>query len=387
MELSAAEQISGFITKGSSFLVALPAEPSLDSSAAALALQQYLSALGKTVQVVTQGGVPKSLSFLAGAENVATSLGGAGTLTIELDTSKAQLGELSYETKGSTVLVYLKAKDGSFAPSDVNISRAAANVDAVFVLGAQSFENLGSLFSENAELFFQTPKINIDINPNNEYFGTVNAVDVTSGAVSELVFELLTDIELTSVSEEVATALLTGVIANTGSFQGMNTTPDSLIRASELISLGARQQDIIKHLFKTKELPLLKLWGRALARLKTEGNRGYAYTVMNSGDFDKTDTDTSSIPSVLQEFIDNVSGFKVFGLLAEASGAVYVGVTNHPQLQMDRLLELLGFGPMALPRLPNGTEYVQVRVPGNLSEVEQRFVAALNELLPGQPNA
>jgi nanoRNase/pAp phosphatase (c-di-AMP/oligoRNAs hydrolase) len=383
MELTTAEQVAGLIQKSNTILIALPAKASLDSVAGGLALRQYLINAGKKVEVVTSGIMPRQLGFLAGVDSVLAQVKPTGLLTVTLNTSRTKLGELSYETKNDSVRIFLQAKEGAFSAADVSIETASVQFDSIIILGSESFESLGDVFTENAELFYNTPKINIDINPNNEYFGTINVVDVTASAVSEVLFSLFSRLGMGEVSEDIATALLAGITVNTNSFQGIHTTPNSLIAASELIGLGARQQDVVRHLFKTKELSLLKLWGRALARLKANDEYKFVYTAVNGSDFEKTESDISYIPLVLQEFIDNVSGFKVFGVLAETDGSVDIAVTLHPQLQTSSFLDQLGVSGVTPLRLASGTEYLHVRLPGSsLLEAEQRFVQALQQSLP-----
>ena len=121
-------------------------------------------------------------------------------------------------------------------------------MDLIIALEAHSLEDLGGLYEHNADLFFETPKINIDNNPENEYFGAVNLVDVTATSVAEILTGLLQEYEAQLLDEDIATCLLTGIISKTQSFQDVQTTPRAFLKASELVSLGGRQQDYKKYL-------------------------------------------------------------------------------------------------------------------------------------------
>src|SRR6202042_3084276 len=129
--------------------------------------------------------------------------------------------------------------------------------DLIIVLEAGSLENLGKIYEQHTDVFFETPKINIDNKANNEYFGAINLVDVTATSVAEILAELLQKYEDQLIDEDVATCLLAGIISKTHSFQHVLTTPKAFLKASELVALGGRQQEVVKHIYKTKSLPLL----------------------------------------------------------------------------------------------------------------------------------
>ena len=66
--------------------------------------------------------------------------------------------------------------------------------------------------------------INIDHHVSNEYFGTLNYVDAHAAATAEIIYSLLSELDC-SLTKEVASALYTGIVMDTGSFQYQNTTP------------------------------------------------------------------------------------------------------------------------------------------------------------------
>ena len=148
-------------------------------------------------------------------------------------------------------------------------------------------EDLGSLNEHNADLFFETPKINVDNKAENEYFGAINLVDVTATSVAEILAGLLQEYEAQLLDEDILLpCLLTGIISKTQSFQHVQTTPRAFLKASELVALeGGRQQEIIKNIYKTKPLSLLKLWGRALARMKIQEDIKAIHSVPTGVDF------------------------------------------------------------------------------------------------------
>ncbi len=318
MDTKIEQQVFDQIGKAKKILVALPEVLHADALASGLAMRLFLEKLGKEVEVVTSAQPGAEFAFLPKAAELKNTVQSVKSLVVELDTAQKKLDELSYQVLENRVEIYLKSKSAPFVPDEVKFKNEKFPVDLLVVLGCQAFEDLGGLFRDNTEVFYETPKINVDNKPGNEYFGAVNLVDVTATSLAEVLSGLFEQYEQQLVDEQIATCLLTGIITQTNSFQHAQTTPQALMKASRLVALGGRQQEIIKHVYKTKSLPLLKLWGRALARLKVLETARAAYSVLNAGDFEKTEASEDLLLPALKELLANVSGYQVLGLLAQS---------------------------------------------------------------------
>ncbi len=317
MEFSIEQQIIDLIKKSSKILIFLPSILNADSLASGLALKQFLTKMQKEAEVVTVASVPENLKFLPGADGVKNSLASQKSLVIHVDTKVKKLEEISYQTELGRASIYLKSQTHDFTPEDLSFSLAKSPVDLVVILSAKSLEDLGGVYEQQADLFFETPKVNIDNQADNEYFGAVNMVDVTATSVAEILVQVFEKYEEQLIDENIATCLLAGIIDKTSSFQHVKTTPNSFLKASQLVALGARQQEIIKHIYKTKSLSLLKLWGRALARMKLDEESQSVVSTLSLTDFEKSEATEDYLLPTLKEFLDNVSGYKVLALVSE----------------------------------------------------------------------
>jgi phosphoesterase RecJ-like protein len=164
-------------------------------------------------------------------------------------------------------------------------------------------------------------------------------VDITATSVSEILVELMQKYEEQLIDEDIATCLLSGIIEKTSSFQHVQTTPRAFLKASELVALGGRQQEVVKNIFKTKSLPLLKLWGRALARLKLIENLPVVYAPLSLMDFEKADAGSAEILPALKELVDNLGGNKIFALIFETQkNQIGLRMAVHEQVQTNKLL-------------------------------------------------
>jgi nanoRNase/pAp phosphatase (c-di-AMP/oligoRNAs hydrolase) len=383
MELSTDQQIFELVKKNNKILIVLPQNPEADSLASALGLRLFLNKLQKDVSVVSTGGLPQSLQFLPGVDGLQSQISARKSLVVTVDTSVKKLDEISYQTSETKAQIFLKAKDEEFTAADVSFSTEKFPVDLIFTLGVRSLEALGGLYEQNADLFFETPKVNIDNRANNEYFGQINLVDITVNSIAEILAELLQKYEQQLLDQDIATCLLLGIISATRSFQHVQTTPKAFLKASELVALGARQQEIVKNIYKTKSLPLLKLWGRALARMKILEDENAVYSVLALADFERAGAGAAELLPVLAEFIDNISGYKIIALLAEpAQNSETLILAVHEQLSAEKLAQSLGDGAKVLSQSLGSYKIIEQNL---TAETLENLEARLLEVLKNQP--
>ncbi len=339
MQSNTEQQILEQFKKAGKILIVLPENLNVDALSAGLALRLFLLKQQKEVSVASSGAVPLQLRFLPGAEMVQNRLAQGKSLVVSISTSVKKLEEISYEITPQAVQIYLKSQTDEFEEKDISFSKETAPLDLIIALGGKSLESFGKIFEQATDRFFETPKINIDCQAVNEYFGAINLVDITATSVSEILVELMQKYEEQLIDEDIATCLLSGIIEKTSSFQHVQTTPRAFLKASELVALGGRQQEVVKNIFKTKSLPLLKLWGRALARLKLIENLPVVYAPLSLMDFEKADAGSAEILPALKELVDNLGGNKIFALIFETQkNQIGLRMAVHEQVQTNKLL-------------------------------------------------
>jgi len=119
------------------------------------------------------------------------------------------------------------------------------------------------------------------------------------------------------ITPDVATLLLTGLITDTRSFQNPNTTPRSLEVAAELLERGARQQEIIQHVYKTKPLSTLKIWGRALNRIQVDPSSRIVWSAISREDLTEMEAKSSETHGILDELISTIPDADIHVLFTE----------------------------------------------------------------------
>jgi hypothetical protein len=69
---------------------------------------------------------------------------------------------------------------------------------------------------------------------------------------------------------------------------------------------GANRENIVRNLYQTKSVNILKLWGRILMKLATNETSTIASAEISPGDFQETGTDESALPALLEELFASV---------------------------------------------------------------------------------
>lgn len=166
------------------------------------------------------------------------------------------------------------------------------------------------------------PLINIDHHPSNNNFGTINLVINDSASTTLIIFHLLCYWK-EKITPKVATLLLFGLYYDTGSFSHSNT--DNLVFdvAAKLLSLGARNDLIVKCLFKTHSINKLRLWGEVLNNT-TITNNNIAFSGVTKKDFDKHNCTHGDLSGVI-DYLSSAKGNNFTTLLSCENDEVIKG--------------------------------------------------------------
>src|SRR6266568_111128 len=106
---------------------------------------------------------------------------------------------------------------------------------------------------------------------------------------------------------------------------------------------GADQQKIIRYLYKTQPLHLLKLWGRVMARLFWEDSIGLAWAPVYLEDFVQSRSNPTDIPFILDKIRENYSAGKMFMVLYnETAGQVRGVIKCASSDQLKKAAHVLG---------------------------------------------
>lgn len=300
-------------------ILVLPSRPSDgDSLGSALALYCVLTKLGKKVTVISAEPVPKDLKFLPMIEHIDGEFKTEGNFMI---TVNANIKDVKHEIMPGKVNIILTPDGQGISNKNISFDLGLEEYQLIVTVDTGGVEQLGEFYEKHNTLFGKIPVINIDHHASNTHFGTINHVDIKAAATTEMLVPIIQGIEAESgkilMDGDIATLLLAGIITDTGSFQHSNTTPKSLAIAAQLLDKGARQQEIIKHVYKTKSLATLRLWGHVLSKIKFKPELHFVWSIISQEDLAGTGAEMEDAGSIIDELLNNAPGAEVVALMKE----------------------------------------------------------------------
>jgi len=332
-------QIIEVIKRSNNILLMPSSPPDGDSIGSSLALYLALRKLGKHATVVCADPIPDVYDFLPMMSAIESEFAPAPDFIVTLDCAKAKIDSLQSKVENDKVNIIITAQKGQFSAEDISFSHGPNKYDLIITVDTAATQQLGRFYEDNPSLFSEVPVINIDHHASNEGFGRINWVDIMSSSTTELILTLFQKMEENLgqkiIDEDIATLLLSGVITDTGSFQNSNTTPRSFAAAASLIRHGARQQEIIQHIFKTKQLSTLKLWGRILTNIRNEEKYRLVWSVITKKDLLETGSKEDETGGIIDELLSNAPNTDVVVLLKEKDGKILSGSVRSTTDQVD----------------------------------------------------
>lgn len=289
--------------------------PDGDAVGSLLGLGLALRAAGKTVQTVLTDGVPPNLRHLPGAGEVVKRLSGQVDLAVVVDCS--------------------------------DLPRTG-----------------GALGSREVDLV-------IDHHVTNLEFGKVNLVDPDEVATCAILALRMPQWGL-KIDTDVATDLLTGLIADTIGFRTSNMNSQALRLAADLMDTGANLSDLYRRALVQKSYEAARYWGKGLDRLVREG--GLVWTSLTLDDRRAVSyhgNDDADLVNVLS----SIDGDVAVVFIEQHGGKVKVSWRSRPGIDVSNLA--LRFGGGGHPAAAG------VEMQGDIEEVKNRVLTATRELLDG----
>lgn len=253
-ESGAKQQIVDTIQGADTILVTVSTDPSVDELSSALGLTMYLNDMGKHATAVVSGELPPAISFLEPTKTFAPTVDSLRDFVIALDKEKAD--HLRYKVEGDVVKIFITPYKTVITDKDLEFTQGDYNVEAVIALGVTDQDHLDKALSAHGKIFHDATVATIGTAQSS--LGTIDWSDESASSVAELVTSLVSGIKNDDnpVSSQVASALLTGIVAATDRFSNDKTSSRTMSLAGELMAEGANQQLIASKLREGAKLPL-----------------------------------------------------------------------------------------------------------------------------------
>ncbi len=312
MSLNPQEQFKKILENSKEVLILIPENPSADAVGSAWGLYYFLEKLNILPTIAFSNHLSEKFNFLPRPENILSEISGARDFVLSFNTAQNKIMQVRHEEKGDTFNILVTPEKGSVDPRDFSFILAKFKYDLVIVIDCSDLEKLGQLYLENTDLFFEVPVINIDHKSDNDNFGQINLTDITASSSCEILAQTFKEIYPELIDKKIATCLLAGLIGATDSFQKKNTTPKALLASASLMDKGADQQEIIRWMYKTQPLHILKLWGRAMAKINWDETSKLVWSTLSVEDFVQSRSTSDDLPIIISKLEENYSEGKIF---------------------------------------------------------------------------
>ncbi|MGG1879280.1 bifunctional oligoribonuclease/PAP phosphatase NrnA [Paenibacillus cisolokensis] len=310
------QQVKSFLLEHDDYLVVSHVQPDGDAVSSTLAVGWLLSCLGKKFAMMNEGPIPKRMSGLWHADEL-------------INLSEQQPGR---------------------------------NFKFVICVDCADFDRVGRTkewFAEDALI------VNIDHHPTNNRYGAVNAVRSDAAATAEILYDLLQLFDI-RWDADIATALYTGLLTDTGGFRYSNTSPKVMGIASELLSHGVNGPELAELLLEEMTLPQMQVLVQALNTLSLSEDGKIAWVYVTPEHMKLCGAINEDLEGIVN-YPRNIQGVEVGILFKQLeNGGVKVSLRSAGKVDVAALAQSFGGG--------GHVRAAGCRMEGNLEEVITRIV-------------
>lgn len=255
------QQIAQRIKDANNVLVTVSANPSVDQLASTIGLTLLLNKLGKHGTAVFSGRVPSTIEFLEPEKTLEKDTNSLRDFIIALDKAKAD--KLRYKVEDKLVKIFITPYRTSLSDKDLEFSQGDFNVDVVIALGVKQRDQLDQAIVTHGRILHDATVISIN-NDGAGDLGTMNWVDAQASSLCEMVVALVNLMQDANLLDgQMATAFLTGIVAETDRFSNEKTSSATMGISSKLMAAGANQQLIANKLKEELAVPDMAVAGES----------------------------------------------------------------------------------------------------------------------------
>ncbi|MGH7240469.1 MAG: hypothetical protein ACREHG_10475, partial [Candidatus Saccharimonadales bacterium] len=161
--------------------------------------------------------------------------------------------KLRYKVEDNIVKIFITPYKTSISEEDLEFSQGDVNVDLVVALGVVNQEDLDEAITAHGRILHDATVASINVGSEGGV-GNINWREQAS-SLSELVADLAKSLGDNLLDEQIATCLMTGIVAETDRFSNDRTNSQTMSISADLMSAGANQQLIATKLDEPPPVP------------------------------------------------------------------------------------------------------------------------------------
>ena len=203
--------------------------------------------------------------------------------------------------------------------------------------------NLNRIGSELSHFKSYDTMINIDHHNGNKEFGDVNVVDKDACSAGILIYKILKagGIEIT---KDIAEAIYTTILVDTGSFRYSNATSEAFLVAAEMIEKGVNTWSIAEQVYENQPLSRINLLKLVLSKMEVHVDKGFASVTVTKNMMKAANADLSVTDGFIN-FPRSVKGVEVALFFKEVNRGKYkLSLRSKGKADVSMVAETFGGG-------------------------------------------
>ena len=158
-------------------------------------------------------------------------------------------------------------------------------IESAIILDVPGYKRLGDV----AKLLPSKQNVvKIDHHPSEDIMGEIDWVDEQASSTTSMIFEIL-DLSGLTIDIELAKAVFTGIVYDTGRFSFSNTTARDFYIAAQMVQTGVKPSEITNRVFFENSFTALKTIGKGLASLENYLDGAVNVIYLDADDMSKND--------------------------------------------------------------------------------------------------
>ena len=183
----------------------------------------------------------------------------------------------------------------------------------------------------------------LDHHISNERYGTINVIDPSAAATGVLVRRLLDELGL-PLTDDVAVALYTALVCDTGRFQYETTTPQVFALAAELLGYDVPVSRLSRVLFEEHRFAYLQLLSEALANAELVREQSFVWTAVTQEMLQRHDVTVEEVEGLIDVVRRTAEADVACVLKEERDGTIKVSLRSVGAADVHRVAVAHGGG-------------------------------------------
>lgn len=250
------QKASNLIEKRRSILIIPNQLLDNETLGSAFGIALFLESLDKKVDILISTDISEKITTfqnnsLKKPSSLISEIFDPRSFIIKINTKQKPPNQLKYESDDDCLKIIIDSEKENFTKDDISFEYTPYDYDLILTIGISGLKSLELPYTENVDLFKNTPIINIHTKPilNSEKYSEntfINIVGQNCASKSELILPLMEKINKTLINKDIANWLLLALVEATNNFQKNNLSANTISALPTLLQYGAQKDKIVK---------------------------------------------------------------------------------------------------------------------------------------------